>query len=185
MPTLGLGLKIFSCGGRYGFGQQSHRTYPQRTKRWGANRRQTEGSPSAPERVSNLEGRHRKRTPAIWRNPCGWRTRPARERNSLHEQTMPNKSRQTRDSAQSIPAALAEVALIDARTCAATGGMGISWWHARVAAGEAPQPVIQQPRMTRWRLADVRSFWATRAAAANKSAPANNPPKATRNASQG
>ncbi len=64
-----------------------------------------------------------------------------------------------------IPAALAEVTLIDARTSAATGGMGVSWWLARVAAGEAPKPAIQRPRMTRWRLVDVREFWAAQAAA--------------------
>lgn len=68
-----------------------------------------------------------------------------------------------RGLAPSIPNALIEVALIDARTCAATGGMGVSWWLQRVAAGEAPAPVIQQPRMTRWRLADVRAFWAAQA----------------------
>lgn len=56
--------------------------------------------------------------------------------------------------------ALAEVALIDAATAAATGGMGISWWHAEVAAGRAPAPVIRRPRCTRWRLTDVTSFWA-------------------------
>ncbi|WP_374659421.1 helix-turn-helix transcriptional regulator [Inhella sp.] len=65
------------------------------------------------------------------------------------------------------------MALIDARTSAATGGMGISWWHARVAAGEAPKPVIQQPRMTRWRLADVRAFWAQRAQAGSADAGEN------------
>lgn len=75
------------------------------------------------------------------------------------------QSQKTQHPAQTLPAALADVALIDARTCAAAGGMGISWWHARVAAGEAPKPAIQQPRMTRWRLADVRAFWAQRAQA--------------------
>lgn len=78
---------------------------------------------------------------------------------------MTHQARQVRPTTTTIPAALADVALVDARTSAATGGMGVSWWHARVAAGEAPKPVIQQPRMTRWRLADVRAFWAQRAQA--------------------
>lgn len=56
---------------------------------------------------------------------------------------------------------LSEVALIDAQACAATGGMSISWWHAQVASGQAPQPAVRRPRCTRWRLAEVRRFWAT------------------------
>jgi predicted DNA-binding transcriptional regulator AlpA len=59
-----------------------------------------------------------------------------------------------------VPALLADVALIDARTAAAGGCMGVSWWHAKVATGEAPQPAIRGVRCTRWRLADVRTFWA-------------------------
>ncbi len=61
------------------------------------------------------------------------------------------------------PDSLADIALIDAITCAAAGGMGASWWHDRVKSGDAPQPVIRQPRCTRWRLADVRAFWIARA----------------------
>lgn len=61
--------------------------------------------------------------------------------------------------AQALPADLASVALIDAPTCAAAGAMSLSWWHERVASGEAPQPVIRAPRCTRWRLADVQAFW--------------------------
>lgn len=62
-----------------------------------------------------------------------------------------------------IPPALTEVALVDASTCAAAGGMGVSWWHAEVAAGRAPQPVIRGPRCTRWTLASIKSYWAQRA----------------------
>jgi hypothetical protein len=69
-----------------------------------------------------------------------------------------------------IPAALAEIALIDARTSAAVGDMGVSWWQAKVASGEAPKPAIQQPRMTRWRLADVRAFWVSYAERASNEA---------------
>ena len=61
------------------------------------------------------------------------------------------------------PPALIEVALIDAKACAATGCMGVSWWYAEVAAKRAPQPVIREPRCSRWRLVDVRKFWADRA----------------------
>lgn len=62
-----------------------------------------------------------------------------------------------------IPDALADVALGAADTCAAIGEMSVSWWHEEVRAGRAPKPVIQQPRCTRWRLADVRRFWIERA----------------------
>ena len=61
------------------------------------------------------------------------------------------------------PEALADVALIDATTCAAAGCMGVSWWHDEVKAGRAPQPVIREPRCTRWKLCDVRQFWQARA----------------------
>ena len=61
-----------------------------------------------------------------------------------------------------LPAELAEVALIDAETCAATGAVSVSWWYEEVRAGRAPKPAIQQPRLTRWSLAVVRSFWQER-----------------------
>lgn len=61
---------------------------------------------------------------------------------------------------------VADVALAAADTCAAIGEMSVSWWHEEVRTGRAPKPVIQQPRCTRWRLADVRRFWADRAAQA-------------------
>ena len=58
-----------------------------------------------------------------------------------------------------LPAALVDVALIDAPTCAAAGDMSVSWWHEEVRTGRAPAPVIRKPRCTRWRIADVRAFW--------------------------
>lgn len=73
---------------------------------------------------------------------------------------MDNHQPRHRNLPEVLPSALQDVLLINARTCAAIGNMGISWWLARVAAGEAPKPAIQQPRMTRWRLADVREYWA-------------------------
>lgn len=57
-----------------------------------------------------------------------------------------------------IPTALADVALIDDTTCAAAAGMSVTYWRDLVAQGVAPQPAIQGPRFTRWRLADVRTF---------------------------
>lgn len=54
---------------------------------------------------------------------------------------------------------LTDVALIDALACAAAGAMSVSWWHEEVRAGRAPQPAIRAPRCTRWRLAEVRTFW--------------------------
>lgn len=68
-----------------------------------------------------------------------------------------NTSNQT--AARALPSNLADVALIDAPTCAAAGAMSVSWWHDEVREGRAPQPVIRKPRCTRWRLADVRAFW--------------------------
>jgi hypothetical protein len=57
-------------------------------------------------------------------------------------------------------ASFADVALIDASACAAVGDMSVSWWHEEVRAGRAPQPAIRKPRCTRWRLTQVRDFWA-------------------------
>jgi len=59
-----------------------------------------------------------------------------------------------------LASSLAEVSLIDAAACADVGSMSISWWHEEVRAGRAPQPVIRKPRCTRWRVSDVRDFWA-------------------------
>lgn len=70
------------------------------------------------------------------------------------------------DRPQSLPADLAAVALIPASTCAAIGSVSVSWWHAEVRAGRAPQASIRQPRFTRWKASDVISFWAARVEAA-------------------
>ena len=63
-----------------------------------------------------------------------------------------------------IPSALADVALVAGPTCAAVGGVCLSTWHDEVREKRAPQPVIRAPRCTRWRLIDVRTYWAERAA---------------------
>ena len=65
---------------------------------------------------------------------------------------------------------LAKVALIDARTCAAVGGMSLSWWYDEVRAGRAPAPVIRQSRCSRWLLSAVREYWAARARQADHEA---------------
>ena len=72
-----------------------------------------------------------------------------------------------------IPPALSSVALIDAPTCAAAGGMSVSWWHDEVREGRAPTPAVRQPRCTRWRISDVVAFWqafATKGAADTQAA---------------
>jgi hypothetical protein len=66
-----------------------------------------------------------------------------------------------------IPAALADVALIDGPTAAAAFGESLSTFHdgvRRTARGELvagempyPQPVVRRPRFSRFRLADVRA----------------------------
>lgn len=71
----------------------------------------------------------------------------------------PAVTAKTEAVSHAIPADLAAVALIDAPTCAAAGAMSVSWWHDEVRAGRAPKPAVQQPRCTRWRLAEVREFW--------------------------
>lgn len=58
-----------------------------------------------------------------------------------------------------LPSALSDVALVDAKTAAATGGMSENWWLDRVRIGTAPKPAVRLPRFTRWRVADVVEFW--------------------------
>jgi hypothetical protein len=75
-----------------------------------------------------------------------------------------------------VPAALADVALVDGPTSAASGGESLSTFHdgvRRTARGELaegevphPQPVIRRPRFTRWRMVDVREWLIARAAQA-------------------
>ena len=74
---------------------------------------------------------------------------------------MGKRSKAAASAATAIHAGLMEVALLPAESCAAAGGMSVSWWHEEVRAGRAPAPVIQRPRCTRWRLQDVWKFWAS------------------------
>jgi predicted DNA-binding transcriptional regulator AlpA len=73
-------------------------------------------------------------------------------------------------AARSLPADLADVALIDAKTCAAACGMSVSYWHEAVRTRRAPAPVIRQPRCTRWTMASVRAWLIERAAQPQASA---------------
>ena len=67
----------------------------------------------------------------------------------------------TKTRAATIPAALQDVALVDAPACAAAASCGLTHWLELVRRGEAPQPAIRRPRYTRWRLAEVREWLAT------------------------
>ena len=58
-----------------------------------------------------------------------------------------------------LPPPLVEVALVDAKTAAAVGGLSANWWLDCVRNGAAPQPAVRLPRFTRWRLTDVVEFW--------------------------
>ena len=62
-------------------------------------------------------------------------------------------------TANTMPAELAGVALIDAKMAAAAGAVSLSWWNQKVAAGVAPKPVHCAARHTRWLLSDVVAFW--------------------------
>lgn len=65
----------------------------------------------------------------------------------------------------SVPAALADVAMIDGPTCAAAASISLSNYLELVRTKKAPQPAIRQPRCTRWRIADVRAWLIERAQA--------------------
>ena len=71
-----------------------------------------------------------------------------------------NRKDRMQVQSQQLPPELAEVALVDGHISAAAGGVSASWWRDAVRAGRAPAPVIRRHRCTRWRLADVRDFWA-------------------------
>lgn len=63
-----------------------------------------------------------------------------------------------------VPAALADVALIDGPTAAASAGISTTTWQNLVRDGDAPAPVLRGNRCTRWRMADVRAWLIERAA---------------------
>lgn len=63
-----------------------------------------------------------------------------------------------------IPPSLADVALVDAPTCAACAQISVSAFYEAVRTGHAPQPAFRRPRCTRWRLSDVRAWLITLAA---------------------
>lgn len=65
-----------------------------------------------------------------------------------------NRSKRQRQ----VPDALADVALIDGPSIAAAARMSVSQFYDEVRAGRAPAPVIRQPRFSRWRVADARTW---------------------------
>lgn len=65
----------------------------------------------------------------------------------------------------SVPAALADVAMIDGPTCAAAASISLSNYLDLVRTKKAPQPAIRLPRCTRWRVVDVRAWLIERAQA--------------------
>jgi len=64
-----------------------------------------------------------------------------------------------------LPEAHADVSLGDINDLRALTRMSASWIHDAVRAGNFPRPVIQAPRCTRWRIADVRAWLMERIAA--------------------
>jgi predicted DNA-binding transcriptional regulator AlpA len=65
-----------------------------------------------------------------------------------------------------IPAALADVALIDGKTAAAAAGISISQWLDLVRRKEAPEPLRWGSRCSRWTISSVRDWLIERAASA-------------------
>lgn len=78
----------------------------------------------------------------------------------------------TRPEPAHVPAALADVALLNIRDLCAAYRMGKSAVWAAVAEGAIPPPAIRQPRYTRWALADIRESLRKRLEAATAAAPA-------------
>lgn len=61
-----------------------------------------------------------------------------------------------------IPVGQDDVALVDARDVCAIGRFSVSYWHAEVRSGRAPQPLRFGPRCSRWRLFDIKVWLAAR-----------------------
>lgn len=61
-------------------------------------------------------------------------------------------------TARPVPAALAELALLDIKDVSAVVRMSDSWIYAELAAARFPAPVIRESRCTRWRSADISSW---------------------------
>ena len=61
-----------------------------------------------------------------------------------------------------LPAGQSDVALADINDLEALTRMKRSWLHQAVREGRFPAPAIREPRCTRWKLADVRAWIATR-----------------------
>ncbi len=76
-----------------------------------------------------------------------------------------------------LPDAHADVALADINDLRALIRMSASWIHEEVRHGRFPEPVIREPRCTRWRISDVRAWLierANKATVERQSAPNSN-----------
>lgn len=89
----------------------------------------------------------------------------------------------TKSDLPPIPEALADVALVDSRVCAAAMRGSVSSWLELVRTKCAPAPVIRQPRFTRWRLADLRAWLEEQAARGSDPSATRTLEDATRKAS--
>jgi prophage regulatory protein len=67
---------------------------------------------------------------------------------------------------QALPGDLADHALVAIDAICDAADMSKSWVREEVRAGRFQEPVIREPRCTRWRLADVRTWLIARAKAA-------------------
>jgi predicted DNA-binding transcriptional regulator AlpA len=61
---------------------------------------------------------------------------------------------------QPLPTPLQDCALVTAAMAAAAGSVHRGTWYAMVKTGRAPPPVVRAHRLSRWRMADVKAFWA-------------------------
>lgn len=77
---------------------------------------------------------------------------------STNKPAVPDRATDLAAYDRSVPEALADVALIDGRSAAAAACTSYSQFLALVRKGAAPQPCIKQPRYTRWRSTDIRSW---------------------------
>lgn len=71
---------------------------------------------------------------------------------------------QTNSAAQTLPADVAAVSLLDIRDVCAAVRMSASWVHDAVRARRFPQPLRHGPRCTRWTASSIRQYLIERAA---------------------
>lgn len=72
--------------------------------------------------------------------------------------TMAGNARPIAGQLQSVRQSCEDIALCDVSDVLEIVRMSRTWLWAETAAGRFPAPHIRRPRMTRWRLADVRRW---------------------------